>query len=145
MKTISETGFANPMILLDEIEKAGLSSLGDPLSALLPLLQRDTARQYRCPYLDANVDLSRVSWVMLGNGFGRLPAPVRDRVTIFQVGGPTGSQIRGLVERVLGETAAGAEIIEHVTAAINSRKMSPRGLHRLAAEFREIDNQPILN
>ena len=96
VRTIMESGFANPMILLDETEKAGRGNHGSPLNALLPLLQAETARTYRCPYLEAEVDLSRVTWILLGNGLDRIPAPLLDRVQILRARGPEGPEVRQL-------------------------------------------------
>lgn len=145
VRAIQESGFANPLILLDEVEKSGRGPHGSPLNALLPLLQRETARTYRCPYLDSVVDLSRVSWILLGNSLDRIPAPLLDRVEIFRVRGPEGPEVRQLAQRLLGETAADHRVIDAVVEAFASGKMSLRGLHRLAGKFREIDNRPQFN
>lgn len=145
VRAVHDTGYANPVIMLDEIEKAGRGHHGSPLNALLPLLQPETARTYRCPYLDSVVDLSRVSWILLGNSLDRIPAPLLDRVEIFRVRGPEGPEVRQLAQRLLGETAAGNQVIDAVVEAFASGKMSLRGLHRLAEKFREIDNRPQFN
>lgn len=145
VKTVLESGFANPFLLLDEVEKAGQSQHGGPLNALLPLLQRETARSYRCPYLEAEIDLSRVSWVMLGNDLTPLSGPLRDRVTIMTARGPEGSEIHGLAERLLGPLVADERVIDAAVAAMEGKKMSLRGLHRLAREFRALLDRPQLN
>jgi len=145
VKTILESGYANPFLLLDEVEKAGKSHLGGPLTALLPLLQRETARKYRCPYLEAEVDLSRVTWVMLGNSFAQIGGPLRDRVTIMTARGPEGPEVRQLVERLLGELVADREVIDVAITAMNTGKMSLRRIQRLARDFTAINNRPQLS
>jgi len=132
---------ANPLILLDEVEKAGQSHIGDPLNALLPLLQTETARRYRCPYLEAEIDLSRVTWMLLGNGRGRLPAPLLDRVVVHRVGYPSGRQVRDLVEKRLGELSAGPAVIELAARELERGRLTLRGLARLEQQFQQIDDR----
>lgn len=146
VKTVLETGHANPIILLDEIEKAGSSHYhGGALNALLPLLQEESAAAYRCPYLESEVDLSRVSWIMLGNSLSGIPAPLRDRVTVIEVRGPRGPEIRHLAQRLLGDLAADQRVIDAAAHAVESGRMSLRGLHRLARNFKALDQRPTLN
>ncbi|MEI4488259.1 AAA family ATPase [Frigidibacter sp. MR17.14] len=140
--TIARSGTANPLILLDEIEKAGATHAGDPLNALLPLLQPETARTFRCPWLEAPVDLSHLSWVLLGNGIGRLPAPLLDRLAIHEVGYPDGRDLRALVEHRLGAVAADPSVLETAARALKAGRLTLRGLGRIEAEFRRIDRNP---
>lgn len=77
VRLIAESGTANPVVIVDEVEKTVSQSVGgDPKHALLPLLQRSTAARFRCPYLQADIDLGYVSWVLLANSLQRLPAPL---------------------------------------------------------------------
>lgn len=95
VSALANTDVANPMIILDEIEKSrGNSNAADPLLSLLPVLQQNTAGQFRCPSLRVNVDLSHVTWVMSANEFGRLPAPFLDRINVFHCSQPTGAHLR---------------------------------------------------
>lgn len=146
VKTIRDSGYANPMIFLDEIEKAAQSrDHGGALNSLLPLLQPESARTYRCPYLEAEVDLSRISWVMLGNSLSGIPDPLRDRVTVIEARGPRGPEIRHLAQRLLGDLAADQRVVDAAAQAVESGKMSLRGLHRIAREFQALDQRPHLN
>ncbi len=145
VQLIAQRGYANPLIVLDEVEKAGRSHHGDPLNAILPLLQRETARTFRCPYLEAEVDLSHVTWLLMGNCLGRLPAPLRDRLTVHHVGHPTEQQMRGLATRLFAEDVVDQEVIDTAIREIERGRLSLRGLHRLAEEFRRITSRPILH
>lgn len=71
----------SPMILIDKIDKFSgkAGSGGDPRAALLPLLQRSTAASFVCPYLQAPIDLSRVSWILCANTLDGLSRPLLDR------------------------------------------------------------------
>lgn len=143
VKLIDVSNTANPVMIIDEVDKAGRSNAGDPAQALLPLLQRSTAKDFRESYLQAVIDLSRVSWILLANDLQRVPAPLIDRCAVFQVGYPRGDDLRKLVSRRL--VKAEPEIVARVVAEIEAGRMSLRGLHRIAQEVRRISRQPMLN
>ncbi|WP_116083493.1 AAA family ATPase [Tropicimonas sp. IMCC34011] len=141
---IAETKVANPIIILDEIEKrAHGSNGGDAANALLPLLERSTAAAYQSPYLEAPVDLSHVSWVLCVNDVAYLPRPLRDRVRVVQCPMPEGALLRDLVARILGDDVDPA-ILETATEAVAGGR-SLRWLSRLADQLRAIAEAPILH
>ncbi|WP_375263465.1 AAA family ATPase [Palleronia sp.] len=75
---------ANPIMLIDEIEKAGdvtsMKGLHFTLTeALLPFLERYTAASWSCPYFRVAFDMSRVSWIMTANSVDGLGAPFLSR------------------------------------------------------------------
>lgn len=82
------TGTANPIIVIDEIEKAACSDMGDPLATLLGLTERSTASRYFDGCLAAEIDLSHVNWIMTSNRMDRIPAPLLSRVDVVEVAGP---------------------------------------------------------
>lgn len=82
------TGTANPVIVIDEIEKAACSDMGDPVDMLLGLTERSTAARYFDGCLAAEIDLSHVNWIMTANRIDRLPAPLLSRVDVVEVKGP---------------------------------------------------------
>jgi len=82
------TQCANPVIVIDEVEKAAAGDMGDPVATLLGLLERSTAGRYFDGCLAAEIDLSHVSWVLTANRVDRLPAPLLSRVEIVEVAGP---------------------------------------------------------
>jgi hypothetical protein len=144
-KLIQRGGAANPIMILDEVEKRGVgSSGGDPAQALLPLLQAATARDFRDLHLQAPTDLSRVSWILLANDIARLPAPLIDRCAVFRVGYPGGQDLRNLVARKLGSEAE-PEVIDVATKELETGRMTLRGLDRLATRIKRISRQPLLN
>lgn len=132
VRLIHESGVANPCVIFDEVEKGQTSSSGgDPRLALLPFLQRSTAARYRCPYLQAPIDVSHVTWILTANGLEGLSAPLLDRVTVFQARHPTGSDLERLVMRI--------------TAEIEDRRLTLRGLDRLKNNFRALGRRPMLH
>lgn len=83
-----QTGTANPVIVIDEIDKAAAGELGDPVATLLGLTERSTARRYFDGCLAAEIDLSHINWVMTANSIARVPSPLLSRVDVVEVAGP---------------------------------------------------------
>ncbi|EPX76456.1 AAA family ATPase [Salipiger mucosus] len=87
-ETVLDRKVANPLMVVDEIDKAGTiySTSGNPsslITALLTLLEPSTARVFECPALRVTFNLSRVNWVLTANVLEEIPAVLRDRCRIF--------------------------------------------------------------
>ncbi|RKE45883.1 MULTISPECIES: AAA family ATPase [unclassified Sphingomonas] len=82
------TGIANPVIVVDEVEKAASGDLGDPVATLLGLLDRSTSSRYFDGCLAAEIDLSHVNWILTANRIDRLPEALLSRVEVVEVLGP---------------------------------------------------------
>ncbi len=82
------TGTANPLVVIDEVEKASISDMGDPVATLLGMLERSTAARFFDGCLATEVDLSHVNWILTANRIDRLPAPLLSRVEVMEVSGP---------------------------------------------------------
>ena len=82
---IARLGVANPVLMLDEIDKCVPSHNGDPLATLLGWLEPTTAAAVVDPVLGAPVDLTGVSWILAANRIDRLPAPLLGRVHVVHV------------------------------------------------------------
>ncbi|MGL9725272.1 MAG: endopeptidase La [Wolbachia sp.] len=78
----------NPLFLLDEIDKMGYDSRGDPASALLEVLDTEHNKYFTDHYLEVEFDLSSVMFVATTNSL-KLPHPLRDRMEIIQLSGYT--------------------------------------------------------
>ncbi len=86
--TMLRTGTANPVIVIDEVEKSACGGMGDPVATLLGMLERSTANRYFDGCLAAEIDLSRVNWILTANRLDRLPAPLLSRLDVVEVRGP---------------------------------------------------------
>ncbi len=140
---IAESGVANPVIILDELEKRGVGgSGGDAATALLPLLQPNTAAAFQSPYLGAQIDLSRISWIISVNDVERLPKPLIDRTQILHCVAPTGAHLRQLVVRILGK-GVDPEVVDLAISGMEAGR-SLRWLQRIAVQVKAISEGPTL-
>ncbi|NNG25421.1 AAA family ATPase [Telluria aromaticivorans] len=92
--------YANPVVVLDEVEKASGSSQSDPLAALYQLLEPETSRAFRDEFIDVELDASRIFWVLTANSTGGIPAPLLNRMAVYEVPAPTPEQAAGIAQRI---------------------------------------------
>lgn len=92
--------YANPVVLLDEVEKANGSNQSDPLSALYQLLEPETSRAFHDEFIDLDLDASQVFWIMTANSTEGIPPALLSRMAVYEVPSPTPEQAAGIAKRV---------------------------------------------
>jgi len=92
--------YANPVIVVDEIDKASADAQYDPLGALYSLLEHDTASAFVDEFADVAIDASQVIWITTANDTRGIPAPILNRMNVFEVEAPTLEQARTIARRL---------------------------------------------
>ncbi|ABE64501.1 ATPase associated with various cellular activities, AAA_5 [Nitrobacter hamburgensis X14] len=148
---IGRAKHANPLVLLDEIEKAGTrTDYGRLWDCLLGFLEPETNARYPDPALQITLDLSQVSYIATANSLDPLPSPIRDRFRVITFPKPTANDLDALLPAVtadlVGERGLDSRWVapldgtERMAVATHWRGGSVRRLRRLVeAILRERD------
>src|SRR5215210_7879249 len=88
-EALVEGQYANPVIVVDEIDKASADAQYDPLGALYSLLEHDTAGAFMDEFAEVAIDASQVIWIMTANDERCIPEPIMNRMNVFEIEPPT--------------------------------------------------------
>jgi ATP-dependent Lon protease len=101
---IAQGKIANPLVLIDELEKAATrSDYGRLFDCLLGFLEPETSLRYPDPALQTNLDLSQVSYVATANSLDPLPSPIRDRFRVVTFPKPRADDLDALLPAVVAD------------------------------------------
>jgi ATP-dependent Lon protease len=108
IRSLRDAESANPVVLVDEIDKMGADFRGDPASAMLEVLDPEQNRTFRDHYLDLPYDLSKVRFICTANTLDTIPGPLLDRMDTIQLSGYTEDEKLGIAKRYLVPKQVGA-------------------------------------
>ncbi len=101
MQALKQAKSHNPVILLDEVDKLGISMQGDPSSALLEVLDPAQNHEFTDHYLGVPFDLSEVLFIATANYPQNIPAPLFDRMEAVEFRGYTEQEKQAIAEKYL--------------------------------------------
>ena len=141
---LKKCGVANPVILLDEIDKVGSSSNhGDPSAAMLEVLDPEQNHTFMDHYVNIPIDLSKVLFIATANTLDTIPAPLLDRMETIQLSGYTTLEKRHIATRHLlpkqirtnGLSAPDVQFDENVMDEIITSYTREAGVRNLEREL----------
>ncbi len=98
---LKQAGTRNPVFLLDEVDKLGVSFQGDPASALLEVLDPAQNDSFTDHYMGIPFDLSEVMFVATANFIQNIPGPLLDRMEVVEFSGYIEAEKVAIAERYL--------------------------------------------
>jgi hypothetical protein len=150
-RAVLRSQIANPIVMVDEIEKSGSGTYNGRLwDAMHPFLERETAARYPETGLgDVELDLSWVSYIATANSLDGVPATLLDRFRILRVPAPTLAHLPALAAVVMRDLAKHDESRAHdeplaadelavIGRVWRNEKFSMRKLQRLIATTLEV-------
>lgn len=99
-ETLVDGQYANPVMVVDEIDKTGGEHAYDPLGALYGLLEHDTAGSFTDEFAEVAIDASQVIWVATANDARVIPEPILNRMNVFEVQMPDAAAARAIAARL---------------------------------------------
>lgn len=135
-ETLVDGAYANPVMVVDEIDKARAEHAYDPLGALYSLLEHDTADTFTDEFAEVAIDASQLIWVATANDERCIPEPILNRMNVFQVEPPDAEAARTIALRLYRklrtEHAWGQRFEEAPSEAVLERMagLAPREMRR---------------
>ncbi|HVL57942.1 MAG TPA: AAA family ATPase [Burkholderiaceae bacterium] len=135
--TLVNGDYANPVLVVDEIDKASIDGQYDPLGALYSLLEQETAREFVDEFAEVAVDCSDIVWIATANDLRGIPEPILNRVNVYEVPAPDRDGARQIAQSLYREIrdshAWGRDFPEQLSPALADKLagFAPRDMRRL--------------
>lgn len=146
IQALKTTGYSNPVIMLDEIDKIGNSYQGDPASALLEVLDPEQNTAFADHYLDIPFDLTKVVFITTANQLDTIPPALLDRMEVMRLPGYITPEKLKIAKRYLipkqrkahGLTASDFSITEAAVKTIIDGYAREAGVRGLENQIKKI-------
>lgn len=138
-KSLAGSPVANPVIMIDEIDKSKGSPHYNPINAFYSLLEKHSAQRFKDEALEIEMDVSRVIWVLTGNYIEDIPVPILSRMKIFTIKQPEIEDMPAVIQsiflKIRDERAYGKAIASELDESVINRlvDLQPRQV-RMALE-----------
>jgi ATP-dependent Lon protease len=119
--------YANPVIVVDEIDKASGDSQYDPLGSLYTLLEHDTACDFIDEFAEVPIDASEVVWIATANHARSIPEPILNRMNVYAIDPPDLDASRRIAQSIYDELRG-----EHAWGRAFPQQLAVESLDRLA-------------
>jgi ATP-dependent Lon protease len=96
-RSLADSKVANPIFLIDEIDKVHGDARFSPLSPFYSLLEPHSARRFRDEALEIDIDASKVIWIATANDLNRIPDPILSRMRLINIQRPDQVQMKDVV------------------------------------------------
>src|SRR3954468_15002359 len=105
--TLLNGSYANPVIMVDELDKASAETQYDPLGALYSLLERETATSFVDEFVEIPIDASNVIWIATANDDARIPEPILNRMNVYEIAPPDQEGSARIAQSIYNEIRTG--------------------------------------
>jgi ATP-dependent Lon protease len=128
--------YANPVIVVDEMDKTSSDGQYDPLGALYELLESETATRFVDEFAEVPIDASGAVWLATANDPARIPEPLLSRLAVYEIDAPDSQGSARIAESIYGEIRSahdwGRQFPEVLSASALERLASlpPREMRR---------------
>lgn len=99
-KFIAESEVANPIILVDELDKSGTEGKYPPANVLYGLLEPHSAKRFKDEALNIEIDVSHVNWILTSNYSETISAPLLSRMHMYDIQLPEVEEMKVVVQRM---------------------------------------------
>ncbi|HEX7239434.1 MAG TPA: endopeptidase La [Longimicrobiaceae bacterium] len=146
IQALKQAKSRNPVILLDEVDKLGVSLQGDPSAALLEVLDPAQNHEFTDHYLGVPFDLSEVLFIATANYVANIPAPLYDRMEAVEFRGYTELEKKNIAQRYLlprqteqsGLHEGELEVTEPALESVISEYTREAGVRQLERELGKV-------
>lgn len=102
-KTLANSEVANPIILIDEIDKSAADSRFNPMNVFYSLLESHSAVRFKDEALEFPMDASKIIWLATSNYLDHVPAPIQSRMRVFEIKQPHPNKMPSVIQSIYSQ------------------------------------------
>lgn len=147
--SLANSEMANPIILIDEIDKASHDARYNPINVFYSLLEPHSAKRFKDEALEFEIDASKIVWIATGNCINHIPLPIQSRLKIFEITQPRPEQMPLVINSIYGHIKRSSTYGKLLHESLDDSVLealagqSPRAIRQAIEEgaFKAIKNQ----